>query len=123
MFIVYIYYTTSNCLKGFSMLGEGCLTVGLARMYFFNWLSATFAAKDVSLSRNLEALISILKVVVGTGILALPLAFHLTGIIGGPILTLLIIAWLIYGIHILVFLFYSMYSVACFPNVVSVDSR
>lgn len=104
------------------MLGEGCLTVGLARMYFFN-LSVTFAARDVSLSRNLEALISILKVVVGTGILALPLAFHYTGIIGGPILTLLIIAWLIYGIHVLVCLFYSMYSVAYFPNVVSVDSR
>lgn len=73
-------------------------------------LLATILPRDAYISRNLEALISILKVVVGTGILALPLAFHYTGIIGGPILTLLIIAWLIYGIHILVCRIFDVFS-------------
>lgn len=52
--------------------------------------------------RNCDALLSLLKCVVGTGCLALPLAFFYVGYVGGIILTIVVTALLIYGLQLLV---------------------
>ncbi|XP_017864454.1 PREDICTED: proton-coupled amino acid transporter-like protein CG1139 [Drosophila arizonae] len=51
---------------------------------------------------NCDALLSLLKCVVGTGCLALPLAFFYVGYVGGIILTIVVTALLIYGLQLLI---------------------
>ncbi|ALC44276.1 CG12943, partial [Drosophila busckii] len=51
---------------------------------------------------NCDAFISLLKSVIGTGILAMPYAFMYTGIIVGVVLTALITVLLIYGMQMLI---------------------
>ncbi|XP_030571551.1 glutamate transporter polyphemus-like isoform X3 [Drosophila novamexicana] len=51
---------------------------------------------------NCDALTSLMKGVIGTGILALPLAFHYAGFIAGSILTAFCTALLVYGMQLLV---------------------
>ncbi|XP_032291111.1 glutamate transporter polyphemus isoform X2 [Drosophila virilis] len=51
---------------------------------------------------NCDALASLMKGVIGTGILALPLAFHYAGFIAGSILTAFCTALLIYGMQLLI---------------------
>jgi len=57
-----------------------------------------------------DAFFSLLKCVIGTGILAMPLAYSKTGIIGGTLLTVSSVALLIYGIQLLVY----YYKYICF---------
>ncbi|KAH8398832.1 hypothetical protein KR222_008358 [Zaprionus bogoriensis] len=54
------------------------------------------------LTSNFDALFSLLKCVLGTGILAMPLAYMYGGIIGGTVMTTLCVALLIYGMHLLI---------------------
>lgn len=62
-----------------------------------------YAAREVdSPLTNSDALISLLKCVVGTGCLALPLAFFYAGLAGGIILTILVTGLLIYGMQLLI---------------------
>ncbi|KAL7733891.1 hypothetical protein ACLKA6_011601 [Drosophila palustris] len=51
---------------------------------------------------NFDAFFSLLKCIIGTGILAMPLAYVYSGILGGTILSVLCIALLIYGIQLLI---------------------
>ncbi|KAM8709877.1 hypothetical protein ACLKA7_016650 [Drosophila subpalustris] len=51
---------------------------------------------------NFDAFFSLLKCIIGTGILAMPLAYMYSGILGGTILSVLCIALLIYGIQLLI---------------------
>jgi len=56
----------------------------------------------IFLYRDFGAFISLLKSVVGTGVLSLPLAFYFAGIINGIILLILASIMLIHGIQMLV---------------------
>ncbi|XP_068142401.1 glutamate transporter polyphemus [Drosophila tropicalis] len=51
---------------------------------------------------NIDAFISLLKCVIGTGILAMPLAYLYSGMIGGTVLTIITTIVLIHGMHLLI---------------------
>ncbi|KAH8291511.1 hypothetical protein KR054_012302, partial [Drosophila jambulina] len=51
---------------------------------------------------NCDAFISLLKCVIGTGILAMPLAFRCSGIVAGVVLSALLMILLTYCIHLLI---------------------
>ncbi|XP_034109584.1 glutamate transporter polyphemus isoform X3 [Drosophila albomicans] len=51
---------------------------------------------------NLDAFISLLKCVMGTGILAMPLAIRYSGVVAGVLLSLLLMMLLTYCIHLLI---------------------
>lgn len=50
---------------------------------------------------NIDAFISLLKCVMGTGILAMPLAIRYSGIVVGMLLSVLLMIFLTYCIHLL----------------------
>ncbi|XP_070069103.1 glutamate transporter polyphemus isoform X3 [Drosophila takahashii] len=52
---------------------------------------------------NCDAFISLLKCVIGTGILAMPLAFRCSGFVVGAVMSLLLMILLTYSIHLLVY--------------------
>ncbi|XP_030388558.1 glutamate transporter polyphemus [Scaptodrosophila lebanonensis] len=51
---------------------------------------------------NFDAFISLLKCVIGTGVLAMPLAFRHSGIVAGAVISLLLMILLTYSIHLLI---------------------
>ncbi|XP_017068768.1 glutamate transporter polyphemus [Drosophila eugracilis] len=51
---------------------------------------------------NCEAFISLLKCVIGTGILAMPLAFRCSGFVVGVVMSILLMILLTYSIHLLI---------------------
>nr|XP_017002706.2 glutamate transporter polyphemus isoform X2 [Drosophila takahashii] len=51
---------------------------------------------------NCDAFISLLKCVIGTGILAMPLAFRCSGFVVGAVMSLLLMILLTYSIHLLI---------------------
>lgn len=61
--------------------------------------------KLIHILQKFRSIFSLLKCVIGTGILAMPLAFKFSGILGGIIITILCIVLLIYGIQLLVYYF------------------
>ncbi|XP_068141984.1 glutamate transporter polyphemus-like isoform X2 [Drosophila tropicalis] len=62
-----------------------------------------YANRDVETPlTNLDAFFSLLKCIVGTGILAMPKAFFYAGILGGVILTIVTTMVLMYGMHLLI---------------------
>lgn len=71
-------------------------------MFFESYLACLFF-------RFLEALFSVLKVVIGTGIFAFPMAFKYTGLIVGIVLTIAMTFVLVYGIHLLVYYIFHLY--------------
>ncbi|XP_016946671.1 glutamate transporter polyphemus isoform X5 [Drosophila biarmipes] len=52
---------------------------------------------------NCDAFISLLKCVIGTGILAMPLAFRCSGFVVGAVMSILLMILLTYSIHLLVY--------------------
>ncbi|KMY92896.1 glutamate transporter polyphemus isoform X4 [Drosophila simulans] len=52
---------------------------------------------------NCDAFISLLKCVIGTGILAMPLAFRCSGFVVGAVMSVLLMILLTYSIHLLVY--------------------
>ncbi|XP_017124439.1 glutamate transporter polyphemus isoform X3 [Drosophila elegans] len=53
---------------------------------------------------NCDAFISLLKCVIGTGILAMPLAFRCSGFVVGAVMSVLLMILLTYSIHLLVYI-------------------
>ncbi|XP_032291117.1 glutamate transporter polyphemus isoform X4 [Drosophila virilis] len=51
---------------------------------------------------NCEAFMTLLKCVIGTGILSMPLAFKYSGTVGGVVMTILCTALVIYGMQLLI---------------------
>ncbi|XP_062132870.1 glutamate transporter polyphemus isoform X1 [Drosophila sulfurigaster albostrigata] len=62
-----------------------------------------YASREVEVPLTVwDAFFSLVKCVIGTGILAMPLAFKFTGVLGGCVLTVLSMFVLIYGMELLI---------------------
>ncbi|XP_015040765.2 uncharacterized protein polyph isoform X4 [Drosophila pseudoobscura] len=81
---------------------ELALTEIRSRSSFFIYNPYEKRTVEVPLT-NCDAVISLLKCVIGTGILAMPLAFRHSGVLGGVLFSVLLMILLTYSIHLLVY--------------------
>ncbi|XP_026842073.1 glutamate transporter polyphemus isoform X1 [Drosophila persimilis] len=80
---------------------ELALTEIRSRSSFFIYNPYEKRTVEVPLT-NCDAVISLLKCVIGTGILAMPLAFRHSGVLGGVLFSVLLMILLTYSIHLLI---------------------
>lgn len=96
-----IHLTTSNLSIAATILMITAMWRSHYRKPYILFVISSISLNQLSY-RNCEAFMTLLKCVIGTGILSMPLAFKYCGTVGGVVMTILCTAVIIYGMQLLV---------------------